>query len=105
MAIAWIYREDYARAATWSCPKGRKNRLSPGKPYFHPWHFSQWSLVPAFEVSLESFILQRSCSWTPFLCYRRALLLANVFRFCKAVLFASILYLPLCLLFFALDKK
>src|SRR4029077_8426216 len=32
--------------------------LSPGKPYFHPWHFSQWPSFLQFEVSLELFILQ-----------------------------------------------
>src|ERR1700722_11877519 len=31
--------------------------LSPGKPYFHPWHFSQWLSALQFEVSLELFIL------------------------------------------------
>src|SRR5258707_2146056 len=32
--------------------------LSPGKPYFHPWHFSQWPWFLQFEVSPEWFILQ-----------------------------------------------
>src|SRR5882672_3780478 len=32
--------------------------LSPGKPYFHPWLFSQWPWFLQFEVSLEWFILQ-----------------------------------------------
>src|ERR1700730_7984810 len=32
--------------------------LSPGKPQFHLWHFSQWLSAPQFEVSLEFFILQ-----------------------------------------------
>src|SRR5260370_39666326 len=31
--------------------------LSPGKPYFHPWHFSQWLSALQFEVSLELFTL------------------------------------------------
>src|SRR5882762_3596611 len=31
--------------------------LSPGKPYFHPWHFSQWLWALQFAVSLELFIL------------------------------------------------
>src|SRR6266699_451371 len=31
--------------------------LSPGKPYFHPWHFSQWLSALQFGVSLELFIL------------------------------------------------
>src|SRR5258705_6053945 len=32
--------------------------LSPGKPYFHPWHFSQWLCALQFGVSLALFILQ-----------------------------------------------
>src|SRR5882724_2194256 len=32
--------------------------LSPGKPYFHPWHFSLWPLFLQFGVSLELFIWQ-----------------------------------------------
>src|SRR5260221_13858225 len=32
--------------------------LSPGKPHFHPWHFSPWPSFLPFEVSLELFILQ-----------------------------------------------
>src|ERR1700722_7082510 len=32
--------------------------LSPGKPYFHAWHFSQWLSAPQFAVSLDFFILQ-----------------------------------------------
>src|SRR5713101_1842540 len=31
--------------------------LSPGKPHFHPWHFSQWLSALQFGVSLELFIL------------------------------------------------
>src|SRR3954471_20193894 len=32
--------------------------LSPGNPYFHPWHFSQWPSFLQFEVSLDLFILR-----------------------------------------------
>src|SRR5258708_23866551 len=32
--------------------------LSPGRPYFHPWHFSEWLSFLQFGVSLELSILQ-----------------------------------------------
>src|SRR5690349_15004618 len=35
----------------------RRIALAPGKPYFHPWHFSQWPSFLQFGVSLELFIL------------------------------------------------
>jgi len=80
--------------------------LSPGKPYFRPWHFSQWLSALQFGVSLELFIL-------PALSFLGASFSATAHAFAfqmstvsaRHLLFASVLYLPLLLAFLALDKK
>src|SRR5216684_1220077 len=79
--------------------------LSPGKPHFHPWHFSQWLSALQFGVSLELFILPALSFLGVFLCYsaRFAFQMSTVSA--RHLLFASILYLPLLLAFLALDKK
>jgi len=44
--------------------------MSPGKPYFHPWHFSQWLSALQFAVSLELFMFVGALVLgSAFLCY------------------------------------
>src|SRR5882762_9827781 len=44
--------------ATWYYLLGSPRiALSPGRPYFHPWHFSEWFSFLQFGVSLGLFIL------------------------------------------------
>jgi len=59
MAIAWTYREDYARAGYLVLPAGKsKDRFVAWQTLLHPWHFSEWFSFLQFGVSLELFILQ-----------------------------------------------
>ena len=45
--------------ATWYYLLGSPRiALSPGRPYFHPWRFSEWFSFLQFGGSLELFILQ-----------------------------------------------
>src|SRR5258708_32506226 len=44
-------------ATSYYLPASPRIALSPGKPCFHPWHFSQWLSALQFGVSLELFIL------------------------------------------------
>src|SRR5713101_2740880 len=44
-------------ATPYSLQASPRIALPPGKPHFHPWHFSQWLSSLQFGVSLELFIL------------------------------------------------
>src|SRR6266436_9080126 len=44
-------------ATSYYLPGSPRIALSPGRPYFHPWHFSEWFSFLQFEVSLELLIL------------------------------------------------
>jgi len=58
MAIAWMYREDYAvPAISYYLEASPRMALSPGKRYFQLWHFSQWPPLLQFVVRLELFTL------------------------------------------------
>jgi protoheme IX farnesyltransferase len=107
MAIAWMYREDYARAGYLVLPAGKS------KDRFVAWQTS----VPAlalFAVALVPAIRGES----GIVYFAGALVLGSAFLFYSArfafqtsaasarqLLFASILYLPALLAFLALDKK
>src|SRR6267142_166230 len=107
MAIAWMYREDYARAGYIVLPVGRS------KDHFVAWQ----TLLPSLAllaVALgpairgESGIVYLAGALvlgSAFLCYsvRFAFQMSTVSA--RRLLFASILYLPLLLAFLASDKK
>jgi len=76
MAIVWMYREDYARAGYVVLPAGKsRDHFVACKPYFHPWHFSQWLWALQFGVSLGIVYLAGALVLGGvFLCYSAALL-------------------------------
>jgi heme o synthase len=107
MAIAWLYREDYARAGYVVLPRGEyKNRLVI-------WQ----TVVPSTALLVVTLIpIVRGESGIAFLVC--AIVLGSLFLISSArfalrlsavsarrLLFASIIYLPLMLALFALDKK
>jgi heme o synthase len=107
MAIAWIYREDYARAGYFVLP-GRKL-----KDRFVAWQTSVPSLA-LLAVALGPPIRGESGIFY----FAGALVLGGVFLYygarfalqmstvsARQLLFASILYLPLLFVLLALDKK
>jgi len=107
MAIAWMYREDYARAGYLVLPQGQpRDRLVAWQTLLPSLALLAVALVPAIRG--ESGIVY----------FAGALVLGGIFLFYSArfafqmstvsarrLLFVSILYLPLLLAFLALDKK
>ena len=107
MAIAWMYREDYARAGYVVLPRGKsKDRFVAWQTLLPSLALLAVALAPAIRG--ESGIVY----------FAGALVLGGVFLYYSArfafqmstvsarrLLFASILYLPLLLAFLALDKK
>src|SRR6202162_16696 len=60
--ISWplpgcIAKTMLAPATSYYLQASPRIALSPGKPHFQPWPFSQWPSFLQFEVSLELFIL------------------------------------------------
>ncbi|HMI51548.1 MAG TPA: heme o synthase [Candidatus Saccharimonadales bacterium] len=107
MAIAWMYREDYARAGYLVLPRGKcRDRFIAWQTVLPSLALLVVALVPAIRG--ESGIVY----------FAGALVLGGAFfgysaRFAfqmssvsaRRLLFASIVYLPLLLAFLALDKK
>jgi protoheme IX farnesyltransferase len=107
MAIAWMYREDYARAGYLVLPEGKsKDRFVAWQTLLPSLALLAVALVPAIRG--ESGIVYFAGALVlggVFLCYsaRFAFQMSTVSA--RRLLFASILYLPLLLAFFVLDKK
>src|SRR6267142_151165 len=107
MAIAWIYREDYARAGYVVLPAGKsRDRFVAWQTLLPSLALLAVALVPAIRG--ESGIVYFAGALVlggVFLCYsaRFAFKMSTVSA--RRLLFASILYLPLLLAFLALDKK
>src|SRR5260370_1297336 len=107
MAIAWMYREDYARAGYVVLPTAKS------KHRFVAWQtslpsFALFSVAPTPASRGESLVVYLAGALLLvgiFLCYsaRFAFQMSTVSA--RRLLFASILYLPLLLAFLALDKK
>ena len=107
MAIAWMYREDYARAGYAVLPGGKSRvRFVAWQTLLPSLALLAVALVPAIRA--ESGIAYFAAALVlggVFLCYsaRFAFQMSTVSA--RRLLFASILYLPLLLVFLALDKK
>jgi protoheme IX farnesyltransferase len=107
MAIAWMYREDYARAGYVVLPAGKsKDRFVAWQTLLPSLALLAVALVPAIRG--ESGIVYFAGALVlggVFLCYsaRFAFQMSTVSA--RRLLFASILYLPLLLALLALDKK
>jgi protoheme IX farnesyltransferase len=107
MAIAWMYREDYARAGYVVLPAGQsKNRFVTWQTLPSSLALLAVTLVPAIRgeagiVYLAGALVLGSA----FLCYsaRFAFRVSTVSA--RQLLFASILYLPVLFALLALDKK
>ncbi len=107
MAIAWMYREDYARAGYFVLPTGRS------KDRFVAWQSSLPALalfgvavVPAIrgEAGIVYFVGALFLG-SAFLCYSARFAFRMSTISARQMLFASILYLPVLFALLALDKK
>ncbi len=106
MAIAWMYREDYARAGYLVLPFGeRRGPFMAWQSLVPSFALVPLSLTPAFLghagliYSLGALLL--SCG---FLYYGAQLALRRSNPLARRLLFASIVYLPLIFLLMMLDK-
>ena len=107
MAIAWIYREDYARAGYVVLPRGEsRDRFVAWQTLLPALALLAVSLVPAIRG--ESGMVSAAgalVSGAVFLCYSARFAFQMSVVSARRLLFASILYLPSLLAFFALDRK
>jgi len=107
MAIAWMYREDYARAGYFILPAtGMRERVVAWQSSLPALALFAVALVPAIRgesgiVYLAGALVLGSA----FLCYsaRFAFRMSTVSA--RQLLFASVLYLPVLFALLALDKK
>jgi protoheme IX farnesyltransferase len=106
MAIAWIYREDYARAGYYVLAGGRRDRqtmewqillpllaLIPVESAFKIFGFSGWTCVSGILILTFAF-----------LCYGARLVLRKNNAAARRLLFSSLLYLPSVLFLLMLDR-
>ena len=107
MAIAWMYREDYARAGYVVLPaRAIRERFVAWQSLFPCLALLAVALVPAIRG--ESGIVYFAGALVlggVFLCYSVRFAFQMTTASARRLLFASILYLPLLLAFLALDKK
>jgi protoheme IX farnesyltransferase len=107
MAIAWMYREDYARAGYLVLPAGKsKNCFVAWQTLLPSLALLAVALIPAIRgESGIVYLVGALVLGSAFLCYsaRFALQMSTVSA--RQLLFASILYLPALFALLALDKK
>ena len=107
MSIAWMYREDYARAGYVVLPAGKcKDHFVAWQTLLPSLALLAVALVPAIRG--ESGIVYFAGTLVlggVFLCYSARFAFQMTTASARRLLFASILYLPSLLAFFALDKK
>jgi protoheme IX farnesyltransferase len=107
MAIAWMYREDYSRAGYVVLPGGNsKDRFVAWQTLLPSLALLAVTLVPAIrgEAGIIHFAGALILGGV-FFCYSALFVLQMSAVSARRLLFASILYLPLLLVFLALDKK
>jgi heme o synthase len=106
MAIAWMYREDYARAGYLVLPFGeRRGPFMASQSLLPPLALVPLSLTPTFLgyagfVYLVGALLLSSS----FFYYGARLALGRSNATARRLLFASIIYLPLLFLLMVLDQ-
>jgi protoheme IX farnesyltransferase len=107
MAIAWMYREDYARAGYIVLPGGKsKDRFVAWQTLLPSLALLAVALGPAIRG--ESGIVYLAGALVlggAFLCYSARFTFRMSTVSARQLLFASILYLPALFAFLALDKK
>ena len=107
MAIAWMYREDYARAGYLVLPDGER------RGRFMAWQ----SVTPLLVLVLMTptpvvlgqagllYLIGASVLSSGFLCFGAQLALRKSNLAARQLLFASIIYLPLVFVLMVLDKR
>jgi len=107
MAIAWIYREDYARAGYVVLPAGKsKDRFVAWQTLLPSLALLGVALIPAIRgESGNVYLASALVLGSAFICYsaRFAFRMSTVSA--RQLLFASILYLPALFALLALDRK
>jgi len=106
MAIAWMYREDYARAGYLVLPFGQRRSA------FMAWQclaptlaLVALSLTPTFLGRAGSiYLIGALILSSGFFCYAARLAVHRSNAGARQLLFASIIYLPLALVLMVLDK-
>ncbi len=106
MAIAWMYREDYARAGYLVLPFGeRRGRFMAWQSLVPPLALVPLSLTPTFLGDASSIYLVGALLLSSsFLYYGARLALRRSNPMARRLLFASIIYLPLLLVLRVLDR-
>jgi len=106
MAIAWMYREDYARAGYLVLPFGeQRGRFMAWQSLLPPLALVPLSLTPTFLGDAGSIYLVGALLLSSgFFYYAAQLALRKSNAAARRLLFASIIYLPLLLLLMMLDK-
>jgi protoheme IX farnesyltransferase len=107
MAIAWMYREDYARAGYLVLPHGER------RGGFMVWQSLMPLLVLALMIPTPVFLGQAGLLYligasvlsSGFLGFGAQLALRKSNRAARQLLFASIIYLPLVFILLVLDKR
>jgi protoheme IX farnesyltransferase len=107
MAIAWIYREDYARAGYIVLPAGRsKDRVVAWQSLLPSLALLAVALVPTIRgESGFVYFAGALVLGVVFLCYSARFAFQMSTFSARRLLLASILYIPLLLVLLALDKK
>jgi heme o synthase len=107
MAIAWLYREDYARAGYVVLPRGKsKNRFVAWQTVLPSLALFAVTVVPAARGESGLFHLVGALVLgSLFLAYSGRFVIQLSTVSARRLLLASILYLPLLLAFLTWDKK
>jgi protoheme IX farnesyltransferase len=106
MAIAWMYREDYARAGYLVLPLGeRRGSFAAWQSLVPPLALLPVSLVPTILGHAGSIYLMGALLLSStFLYFGARLALGRSNAIARRLLFASIVYLPLVFVLMVLDK-
>jgi protoheme IX farnesyltransferase len=106
MAIAWMYREDYARAGYLVLPFGeRRGPFMAWQSLLPPLALVPLSLTPTFLGYAGSIYLVGALLFSSsFFYYAARLALHRSNAVARRLLFASIIYLPLLFVLMVLDK-
>ena len=107
MAIAWIYREDYARAGYVVLPRGKsRDRFVAWQTLLPSLALLAVALVPAIRGEFGiSYLAGALVVGSAFLCYSARFAFRMSAVSARQLLLASILYLPVWFALLALDKK
>jgi protoheme IX farnesyltransferase len=107
MAIAWMYREDYARAGYFVLPAGKyMDRFVAWQTLLPSLALFAVAFLPAIRgESGIAYLCGALVLGTAFLCYSGRFVFGMSAVAARQLLFASILYLPVLFALFALDRK